>query len=55
MNCGQIGHKSIDRMKRKANLIKLYAKEFEEIKGELYPIKLENLNEISDCYELIEE
>ena len=48
------GQKSINCMKRKANLVKLCAEEFEEIKDELYPIKIENFNEISSYCESIE-
>jgi len=54
LKCGQIGHKSIDCTKNKINFVKLYTEEFEKIK-ELYPIDIENFDEISNCYESIGE
>ena len=52
-NCGEIGHKSIDCNKRKANIVKLFSEEFEEIQEELYMIDPSIHEVISSCYESI--
>ena len=35
--------------------MKLYTEEFEEIEEKLYPIDIENFNEVLNCYESIGE
>ena len=51
--CGEMGHKSIDCKKRKANIVKFYAEEFEKIQEELYSISLATYDALSSCYEYI--
>ena len=52
-NCGEIGHKSIDCYKVKANIIKLFSEEFEEIQKDLYLINSKEYDMVSSCYESI--
>ena len=52
-NCGEIWHKSINCTKRKANIVKLFIEEFDEIQHELYLITFEHSNILSNCYESI--
>ena len=49
----RIGHKFIDYNKRKANIIKLFSEEFDEIQEDLYPINPTSYDVISNCYESI--
>ena len=52
-NCGEIGNKSIDCTKRKANIVKLFTEEFNEIQHELYPLTFEHSNILLSFYESI--
>ena len=52
-NCEEIEHKSIDCHKRKANIVKLFSEEFEEIQEELYTVDPTIHEVISSCYESI--
>jgi len=52
-NCGEIGHKFIDYNKRKANIVKLFSEEFEEIQEALYSVDPTTYDVISSCYKSI--